>query len=189
MRVRSRARVNVKVGNRRRSSSSSSNRYKSLEQGRAGTGTPFRNKQLLSNEAWRGKSNRVAPAIRVCRGSRKGKIHGTESHPYSGLLPTILARSRKELGFRLVGQARARQVNVRARTFFSGQSGSLAKDASRPRAVAIGGQRRRQASPGSQASPGFNEIPVGLFSGLRSLGRSLRGGGQIGEATVGVGGS
>lgn len=125
----------------------------------------------------------------VCRGSRKGKIHGTESHPYSGLLPTILARSRKELGFRLVGQARARQVNVRARTFFSGQSGRLAKDASRPRAVAIGGQRRRQASPGSQASPGFNEIPVGLFSGLRSLGRSLRGGGQIGEATVGVGGS
>lgn len=65
------------------------------------------------------------------------------------------------------------------------------KDASQPRGgttVAIGGQRRRQASPGSQASPGFNEIPVGLFSGLRSLERSLRGGGQIGEATVGVGG-
>lgn len=49
-------------------------------------------------------------------------------------------------------------------------------------------KRRRQASPRSWTSPGFNQIPVGHLSGLRSLERSLRGGGQIGEATVGVGG-
>ena len=121
------------------------------------------------------------PGGRAClSGVEEGKTTaGSQSRPYSGL-PTVLPGTG---GVGLVHVGRARQIiNRTARTFFSGvwQSAVCSlQDAGKPRAAAIGGPKRRRPVPG----PG----PVqGSIKSLwvTSLGfeRSLRGGGQIGEA-------
>lgn len=66
--------VNLRVGN------GSSSRDRSRGQGLAGTGTPFKNKQLLSNEAWREKSSRVG-AVSPCRGVRSRKENSRHAVP------------------------------------------------------------------------------------------------------------
>lgn len=113
------------------------------------------------------------------------KNRGTQSRPYSGLpTSTVLGwQEQEELG--LVAEAGTQTEGAHLFLWAVWQSARCKQTEG---GIHWWPKRRRQASPGSQTSPGFNEIPVGRFSGLRSLERSLRGGGQIGEATVGVGG-